>query len=951
MRRNTRYAVSIIFTIILSLLFTNNLIAENRLALLIGNSNYIHGGSLKNSVTDVRAMKRALESLGFTVLKYENCTQKTMKRAMDNFGIELQGQDVGLFFYSGHGVQVNGHNYLIPTNARLHNENDTEYDCVRADRVLAKMESAVTKTSIVILDACRDNPFERSWRKGTKGTGLAFMNAPSGSLIAYSTAPGKTALDGRGNHSPYTSALLQHIGTANITVLEMFQGVRSTVMAKTGGKQTPWESTSLRGNFYFASKGTERNRLEQERRELERIRAEIERKRREIDRQKVETASLPQKPSNYRPPTTSKVIKRDGVYVAYANGIVKDTKTGLEWKVGPDRETNWNEARSWVQSLSLDGGGWRMPTTDELAGLYERGKGDRNMTPLLKTTGGWVWAGETKGSSSAWFFRFDAGGRDWGTRGNSVHVRAFAVRSRSDGLKVTPDQKIRGKLFVQTDPKGSRVRILNIKPKFYQGMDLVSGSYHVEVSKTNYKTKKMWVKLEPGESKQLEIRLEQLQASIQPIPTYTPPSPATNVLKMDGIYVAYANGIVKDTKTGLEWKAGPDKNTTWNEARSWVQSLNLDGGGWRMPTSDELRTLYKQGAGSRNMTPLLKTTGWWVWSGETKGSSSAWNFFFRDGGYRSWYRRERSDSLRAFAVLSRGDEVFSPTQKPSYSRPSPSSNAIKLHSYVAYANGIVKNTSTGLEWKAGPDKNTNWDAARDWVLSLNLDGGGWRMPTVYELKGLYKKGAGSRNMTPLLKTSGWYVWSGKTTGSSLARHFDFIDGRSFGYFRDYSGNSRAFAVRFRNDASRADQLQTSAHKISPDTRPASISNVINRDGVYVDYANGIVRDIKTGLEWKAGPDRDTNWNEARNWVQSLNLDGGGWRMPTMDELAGLYEDGSGKRNMTPLFKTTGWYVWSGETKGSSYTWLLFFNLGRRDWLSNDFSRNSRAFAVRSPSDR
>ena len=205
---------TIIFTIILSLLLAPNLSAEQRaikvspkakeqrLALLIGNSDYIHGGSLGNPVNDVRAVKRALESLGFTVLKYENATQKTMKRAMDNFGIKLKGQDVGLFFYSGHGVQVNGHNYLIPTNAKLHNENDTEYDCVRADRVLAKMESAGTKTSIVILDACRDNPFERSWRKGTRGTGLAFMNAPSGSLIAYSTAPGKTALDGTGRNSP-----------------------------------------------------------------------------------------------------------------------------------------------------------------------------------------------------------------------------------------------------------------------------------------------------------------------------------------------------------------------------------------------------------------------------------------------------------------------------------------------------------------------------------------------------------------------------------------------------------------------------------------------------------------------------------------------------------------------------------------------------------------------------
>ena len=430
-----RHSVNIIFTIVLSLLIVSNLPAkqrqikkEHRLALLIGNSDYTHGGNLKNSVTDVRAMKKALESLGFTVLKYENATQKTMKRAMDKFGEKLKDQDVGLFFYSGHGVQVNGHNYLIPTNAKLLNENDTEYDCVRADRVLAKMESAGTKTSIVILDACRDNPFERSWRKGTEGSGLAFMNAPSGSLIAYATAPGKTALDGRGKNSPYTYALLKHIRTPNITVLEMFQGVRSTVMARTGGKQTPWESTSLRGNFYFSSKGTERNRLEQERLELERLRAEIERKRQEIDRQKIETASLPQKPSYSRPSSTSAIINRDGIYVAYASGIVKDTNTGLEWLAGPDRNMDWYDAKSWAEGLNIDGGGWRMPTVYELEGLYKRGKGSRNMTPLLKTTGWFVWSGDTFDSGPTHPFCFT-----FGDKRPSHDVRTLAVRSRSDG--------------------------------------------------------------------------------------------------------------------------------------------------------------------------------------------------------------------------------------------------------------------------------------------------------------------------------------------------------------------------------------------------------------------------------------------------------------------------------------------------------------------------------------
>jgi uncharacterized caspase-like protein len=170
---------------------------------------------------------------------------------MDDFGRRLKEYDVALFFYAGHGVQVNGHNYLIPVDATLESENDAEYDCVRADRVLAKMEAGGTKTNIVILDACRDNPFERSWHRGARGTGLAFMNAPSGSLIAYSTSPGSVASDGTGVNGTYTAALLEHVDTPGVTILQMFQRVRARVISRTNNQQIPWESTSLSGDFYF----------------------------------------------------------------------------------------------------------------------------------------------------------------------------------------------------------------------------------------------------------------------------------------------------------------------------------------------------------------------------------------------------------------------------------------------------------------------------------------------------------------------------------------------------------------------------------------------------------------------------------------------------------------------------------------------------------------------------
>ncbi len=224
---------------------------QKRLALIIGNANYTHGGNLANPTNDARSMERTLRNLGFTVIKYENCTQSQVKRAMDEFGDKLKGHDVGLFFYAGHGVQVDGANYLIPTDAKLNSAKDVEYDCVRAGRILAKMESAGTRTNIVILDACRDNPFERSWSRNTKGKGLAFMNAPIGSLIAYATSPGNVASDGDGSNGLYTSALLKYINSPNLTIEQLFKKVRTTVIEKSNGKQVPWESTSLRGNFFF----------------------------------------------------------------------------------------------------------------------------------------------------------------------------------------------------------------------------------------------------------------------------------------------------------------------------------------------------------------------------------------------------------------------------------------------------------------------------------------------------------------------------------------------------------------------------------------------------------------------------------------------------------------------------------------------------------------------------
>ena len=224
---------------------------SRRVALVIGNSAYEFGGDLANPGNDADAIADILASLGFKVFKYQDLSQNDMRKAIDQFGDQLVSYDVGLFFYAGHGVQAKGFNYLIPVDALLMSEADVEYTCVRADRVLGKMEGAANETNIVILDACRNNPFERSWTRTPQGRGLAFMNAPSGSLIGYATSPGNTALDGTGENGLYTSALLKHIVEPDITIIEMFQKVRTHVRENSDGNQVPWESTSLEGNFYF----------------------------------------------------------------------------------------------------------------------------------------------------------------------------------------------------------------------------------------------------------------------------------------------------------------------------------------------------------------------------------------------------------------------------------------------------------------------------------------------------------------------------------------------------------------------------------------------------------------------------------------------------------------------------------------------------------------------------
>jgi TRAP transporter TAXI family solute receptor len=226
--------------------------AFQRNAFVIGNGNYKYS-PLLNPVNDAQDIAKILKKLKFNVEHLENASQRKMEDAIRQFEKKLKNGGVGLFYFAGHGLQVRGRNYLIPIAANIQEETDVKYEAVDAGRVLDAMYNAGNELNIVILDACRNNPYARSFR--SSNIGLARMDAPKGTIVAYSTSPGSVAFDGSGRNSPYTGALLNHIVTPRMSIEQVFKRTRFDVDKLTNGKQTPWESTSLTGDFSFNPSG------------------------------------------------------------------------------------------------------------------------------------------------------------------------------------------------------------------------------------------------------------------------------------------------------------------------------------------------------------------------------------------------------------------------------------------------------------------------------------------------------------------------------------------------------------------------------------------------------------------------------------------------------------------------------------------------------------------------
>ena len=398
---------------ILVLIYPSSLIAatERWTALVIGNGSY-DVGPLKNPVNDATDMAHVLTNLGFSVTLKQNVEKRALEDSIKEFGRKLNAGGVFLFYYAGHGVQVEGRNYLIPVGARIDDANDVKYEAVSLLRVLEAIEGAKTTVNIVILDACRDNPYARSFRSASRGLAI-IPTTPSGTIISYATAAGQVSRDGEERNSPYTAALIKHIQEPGLTLEQVFKRVRNTLDKMTGGKQVPVEYTNLKADFYFKYGGGDTNDTPA------------------ITERDSSTVVI----SKLSPPALSETA-RDARFIAYDNGTVLDTSTNLMWAAKDNGEDiNWADATSYCENYR--GGGysdWRMPTPDELAQLsdikFKNTTLYRILTNLINLTGCCPWSSETRGFfSESRVFNFYHSERYWNNRTYNYDNRALPVRS------------------------------------------------------------------------------------------------------------------------------------------------------------------------------------------------------------------------------------------------------------------------------------------------------------------------------------------------------------------------------------------------------------------------------------------------------------------------------------------------------------------------------------------
>ncbi|QEP42480.1 PEGA domain-containing protein [Ectothiorhodospiraceae bacterium BW-2] len=396
--------------------------AQSRHALVIGNANYDGSAELKNPLNDARLMEKTLKQYGFKVSTHLNANRRTMKEAIQQFTRKLDQESIGLFYYAGHGLEVNGRNYLIPVGASISTEADVEFESIDAGRILKSFEVANNGLNMLILDACRNNPFSRGFRS-VETQGLAKMAAPKGSLILYATQPGNVASDGAEDNGLFTQNLVASINTPGLAIEEVFKQTAIEVNQKSGDSQTPYIEGNILGDFFFI------------------------------------------------PPSEQEPIQVAG---------------GGAGTIGQQKDQT-------TATLTIE---------SEPAGA------------TIRLNGGY--AGATPKS-----FVRQAGKAEVKVEksGYESQTETFTL-SLGDNISYTFDltplnrEPLNHPFTVSTTPANARVRILNIVPKYYDGIELKDGRYRIEVTADGYEKHLEWVE-HGGRATVHPVTLSEIAQSVQ----------------------------------------------------------------------------------------------------------------------------------------------------------------------------------------------------------------------------------------------------------------------------------------------------------------------------------------------------------------------------------------------------------------------------------------------------
>ena len=443
-------------------LYIEKYASEKKVALVIGNGSYGYFSILNNAINDAKDMKNILESRDFKVHYLRNATKRQMDKKVDEFVRDLKNGGVGMFYYAGHGVEVEGKNYLIPIDMEKNDKIDIKYDALEVNKIIEKMEDARNRLNILVLDACRNDPYSRG------GGGLAAINNAKGMYVAYATAPGEVASDGgSGSNGLFTKHLITEI-QKDQTLENVFKNTRTNVYNESNGKQIPWTSSSVMGDFYFTipvndvTPQSKRESYPKSTFSFDNVAptmftltinpipydstvqiTNISPKYHDGIKLKKGSYNIKVSKDGYISKSGTIELKSDlkvdvklekekVVFQAKEKlkDIYIDKDTNLMWQDDISVKTtnkNWDDAIKHCQNLTFAGySDWRLPTIDELLSITD----DTKYNPAIKTgfknvTAGYYWSSSpsVSDSSGAWNVYFKNGDDSWIFKGFKFLVR------------------------------------------------------------------------------------------------------------------------------------------------------------------------------------------------------------------------------------------------------------------------------------------------------------------------------------------------------------------------------------------------------------------------------------------------------------------------------------------------------------------------------------------------